>query len=81
MSSEIHKYKDTILEKNRNLFYAEIINFPKDKSENDYENLKINNHDFWKINDGSNSDQLKAVTSICFMFGALTVMGLYSSFI
>ncbi len=81
MSSEIHKYKDTVLEKNKSLFYAEIINFPKDKSKNNYKNIKINDHNFWKINDSSNRDQLKAVTSICFMFGALIVMGLYSSFI
>ena len=36
---------------------------------------------FWKINDISNNDQLKAVVGICFMFGALIVMGLYSNFL
>jgi len=36
---------------------------------------------FWKINDTSNNDQLRAVVGICFMFGALIVMGLYSNFL
>ena len=81
MSSEIHKYKDTVLDKNKSLFYAEILNFPKNKTETNYENLRTRDYNFWKINDVSNKDQMKAVTSICFMFGALIVMGLYSSFI
>ena len=81
MSSEIHKYENTALEKNKSLFYAEIINFPKNKDENNYNNIKTNDNIFWKINDSSNSDQLKAVTSICFMFGALILMGLFSIFI
>ena len=33
----------------------------------------------WKIGDRSNIDQLKAVTGICFMLGALILMGLYSN--
>ena len=36
---------------------------------------------FWEIGDKSNNDQLKAVTGICFMLGALIVMGLYSNLI
>ena len=36
---------------------------------------------FWEINDDSNEDQLKAVAGICFMFGALIIMGLYSNLI
>ena len=30
MSSEVHKYIEEALEKNQNLFDAEVINFPKD---------------------------------------------------
>ena len=33
----------------------------------------------YKITDKSNDDQLKAVTGICLMLGALIVMGLYSN--
>ena len=33
----------------------------------------------WKINDKSNQDQLRAIIGICFMIGALTLMGLYSN--
>jgi hypothetical protein len=36
---------------------------------------------FWKINDTSNNDQLSAVVGVCFMFGALILMGLYSNFL
>ena len=32
-------------------------------------------------NTTSNNDQLSAVVGICFMFGALILMGLYSSFL
>ena len=34
MSSEIHKYNETVLEKNQNLFYGEVINFPNEKKNN-----------------------------------------------
>ena len=74
MSSEVHKYIEDRLEKNANLFNAEVINFP-----NDVKISKVKTDGFWKISDTSNNDQLKAVVGICFMFGALIVMGLYSN--
>jgi len=45
------------------------------------DNLKTGTHDFWQINDQSNNDQLKAVIGICFTFGSLILIGLYSNFI
>tara|TARA_B100001093_G_scaffold424622_1_gene417862 strand:- start:63 stop:308 length:246 start_codon:yes stop_codon:yes gene_type:complete len=79
MSSEVHKYKEKVLEKNQNLFYGEVINFPNEKKASDLKHLKINTNNFWEINDKSNNDQLKAVIGICFMFGSLVLMGLYSN--
>ena len=79
MSSEVHKYIEDRLEKNKNLFNAEVINFPNDNKVSDSETSDIGIDNFWKINDKSNDDQLKAVVGICFMIGALIVMGLYSS--
>ena len=76
MSSEVHKYIEDRLEKNANLFNAEVINFP-----NDVKISKVKIDSFWKISDISNNDQLKAVVGICFMFGVLILMGLYSSFL
>jgi len=81
MSSEIHKYIETSLEKKQNLFNASVINFPSDKKLNKTDILNINTHDFWNIDDESNKDQLKAVTGICFMLGVLTIIGLYSNLI
>ena len=81
MSSEIRKYIGDALEKNKNLFNAEVINFPNDKKISNNKNFNIKNEYFWKISDKSNSDQLKAVVGVCFMFGALIVMGLYSNFL
>jgi len=78
MSTEVHKYIEKALEKNQNLFNAEIITFPNDKNLNSSENLEINTLNYWKISDKSNDDQLRAVIGICFMLGALTLMGLYS---
>ena len=81
MSSEIHNYLETGLDKQEALFNAEVINFPKEKNLTNVELKKLENQNIWKINDGSNDDQLKAVAGICFMFGALIIMGLYSSLI
>ena len=77
MSAEIHRYIEKAIDKNKNLFNSEIVNFPNKKTSN----LKVHTCDFWKINDKSNYDQLKAVTGICFMIGSLIVMGLYSSLV
>ena len=81
MSSEIHKYIETSIEKKTSLLNAEVIKFPNDKKENDIKNLEDNSNDFWKIDDKSNDDQFKAVIGICFMFGTLLVIGLYSNLI
>ena len=79
MSSEVHKYIEEALNKNKNLFNARVINFPSDKSIDESEDIKTKNNNFWKISDKSNDDQLKAVVGICFMIGILLVMGLYSN--
>ena len=81
MSSEVHKYIEDRLEKNANLFNAEVVNFPNDSKVNDVKISEVKIDKFWKINDTSNNDQLRAVIGICFMFGALIVMGLYSNFL
>ena len=81
MSSEIHKYIETSLEKKQNLFNASVINFPNDKKLNKDHNFNINTGSFWNISDETNKDQLKAVTGVCFMLGVLTIIGLYSNFI
>ena len=81
MSSEVRKYPKENLDNSESLFNAEVINFPKDNKINDYKDLKTKNHNFWKISDEDNVDQLKAVVGVCFMFGALILMGLYSNFL
>jgi len=81
MSSEVHKYIETAIEKRQNLFNADVINFPNDKKINTTQIIKEKKSNYWKISDESNYDQFKAVTGICFMFAALIIMGLYSSFI
>ena len=81
MSSEVHKYIEDRLEKNANLFDAEVINFPNNVRVNDVKISKVKTDGFWKISDISNNDQLRAVVGICFMFGALILMGLYSNFL
>ena len=80
MSSEVHKYIEDRLEKNENLFNAEVINFPKDQKLDDTKNLEVQTYSFWKISDKSNDDQLKAVIGVCFMLITLVIMGLYSNF-
>ena len=79
MSSELHKHIEERLIKNKNLFNAKVLNFPKDKNLNISTKLKIDDN-FWNINDKSNEDQLRAVIGVCFMFGALILMGLYANF-
>jgi len=79
MSTEVHKYIEEALEKNQNLFDAEVINFPKEKKIQKIKVFKKDVNSFWKINDEANDDQLKAVIGLCFMFGALIVIGLYSN--
>ena len=81
MSSEVHKYIEERLEKNRNLFNAEVINFPEDQNVNDIKNLGIKPNKFWEISDKSNDDQLKAIIGICFMLTSLVIIGLFSNFL
>ena len=78
MSSELHKYIETAIDKKENLLNAKVINFPHDEVVNDRKDLTKNNYDYWKISDKTNDDQLKAVLGICFMFVTLTLLGLYS---
>ena len=80
MSSEVHKYIEDRLEKNENLFKAEVINFPIDQKLDDTKNSEVQTYSFWKISDKSNDDQLKAVIGVCFMLITLVIMGLYSNF-
>ncbi len=79
MSSELHEYIETAIDKKENLLNAKIINFPNEKNFNDSVSLELNKHNHWNIKDESNIDQLKAVTGICFMIGILTILGLYSN--
>jgi hypothetical protein len=78
MSSEVHKYIEDRLEKNANLFNAEVINFPNDEKVNDIKSSEVKIDNFWTISDKSNADQLQAVIGICFMLGSLVLIGLYS---
>ena len=81
MSSELQKYIETSIEKKENLLKAEVISFPNEKKFVDLKDLKLPSQKYWKLNDKSNDDQFKAVIGICFMFGTLFLMGLYSSLI
>ena len=79
MSSELHKYIETAIEKKENLLNAEVINFPTEKKDDEIKNLKTNTNGIWKISDKTNEDQLRAVTGICFIIVTLFLMGLYSN--
>tara|TARA_B100000900_G_scaffold4323_1_gene3668 strand:+ start:1087 stop:1353 length:267 start_codon:yes stop_codon:yes gene_type:complete len=86
MSQEVYKYIETALEKKKTLFQAEVINLNQAEvinlnqvKKNATKEFKFQDLRFWKLNDKSNSDQLRAVTGICFMFISLVVMGLYSN--
>ena len=79
MSSEIRKYAESTIDKKKNLFNARVISFPNDKNLDNSKDLNLDTLDYWRIKDKSNEDQLRAITGICFMFGALILMGLYSN--
>tara|TARA_B100000131_G_C17778182_1_gene476146 strand:- start:52 stop:297 length:246 start_codon:yes stop_codon:yes gene_type:complete len=81
MSSEVHKYIETALEKKKNLFKVEVLNFPKEKRIKVSNEFQFQDINIWKIKDKSNSDQLRAVTGICFMLVSLIVIGIYSNFV
>ena len=76
MSSELHKYIEDAVKKKASLFDAEVLEFPKDKEIKVSKNFELNRNNYWKIDDSSNDDQLKAITGICLMFGFLLVMGI-----
>ena len=78
MSSEIHKYIENAIDKKKNLFDAEVLDFPVNKKEL-IKNFELDKKNYWKINDSSNNDQLKAVTGICLVFGFLLTMGLLAN--
>ena len=81
MSLKVHKYIETALEKKKNLFNAEVFDFPKEKKIKVSNEFQFQNINIWKIKDKSNSDQLRAVTGICFMLVSLIVIGIYSNFV
>ena len=78
MSSEIHKYIETAIDKKTNLFDAEVLDFPVNKKEL-IKKIELNKKNYWKINDSSNNDQLKAVKGICLVFGFLLTIGLLAN--
>ena len=79
MSSELHKYIGNAIEKKEKLLNAEVLNFPKDKKNKVSNNIKLDKEGYWKINDNSNSDQLKAITGICLLFGFLLILGIIAN--
>ena len=81
MSSEVHKYIEKSLEKNQNLFHAEVIDFPKDKKIDNKKDFKTKIEGVWTISDESNDDQRKAVLGFCFIVGVLIITGLYSNLV
>ena len=78
MSSELHKYIEKAIDKKENLLKAKILKFPNEKNQNYVTSLKESRTYHWKISDESNTDQLKAITGICFTIGILALVGLYS---
>ena len=79
MNLEVHKHIEERLVKSKTLLNAKVLDFPKNKNLDRSSNSKIINDNLWNINDKSNDDQLKAVVGVCFIFGALVLMGLYSN--
>ncbi len=80
MSSELHKYIENAIDKKRNLFNAEVLDFPNYKKKNSSKKIELNNKNYWNINDNSNNDQQKAVTGICLMFGFFACNRTYCKF-
>ena len=80
MSSELHKHIENAIDKKKNLFNAEVLDFPKDKKQNTSKKFESNKNSYWNIKDNSNSDQQKAITGICLIFGFLLVIGFIANF-
>ena len=53
MSSELHKYIETALEKNENLINAEVINLAEKKKTNNKINQEIKKFETWKLYDNA----------------------------
>ena len=81
MSSELKKILDHPIEKDRNLINARVLSFPNELKTSKHEKIISTTDSFWKINDKSNEDQLRAVVGVCYMVGALILIGLYSNLI
>tara|TARA_B100000989_G_scaffold293289_1_gene270445 strand:+ start:1564 stop:1809 length:246 start_codon:yes stop_codon:yes gene_type:complete len=79
MSLEQKKILQNYIENKKYLVSAEVISLEKNKNFNKSKDLSLNAIDHWNISHETNEDQYKAITGICFMFGALLVMGLYSN--
>ncbi len=81
MSSEIQKYNNAEELDKKKIFNADVIDFPKDKKTNYFNNFEIESDYNWKLYDEHNGDddQLGAVVAICFMFITLFLIGLVSS--
>ena len=79
MSSELHKYIETSIDKREKILNAEVLNFPNEKKKIKSQSFKLNTKDYWNIKDSSNNDQLKAITGICFTFASLLVLGLIAN--
>ena len=77
MSSKVHKYIENALDSKKDLFKADVIDFPNNKKEENFDNWQLN----YKSNILDDADQLKAVTGICFIFSILIILGLYSYFL
>ena len=53
MSSELHKYIETAIDKKQKMLNAEVFNFPSEKKSNPTKNFAIDTYKFWEINDGA----------------------------
>ena len=81
MSSELKKILEHPTEKDKNLINARVLSFPNEKKTSRHEKIISTTDSFWKINDKSNEDQLRAVVGVCYMVGSLILIGLYSNLI
>ena len=81
MSSELQKTLDHPIEKDKNLINARVLSFPNEQTTNKHEKIITITGSFWKITDKSNEDQFRAVVGVCYMVGALILIGLYSNLI
>tara|TARA_Y100001958_G_C20668736_1_gene188982 strand:+ start:244 stop:489 length:246 start_codon:yes stop_codon:yes gene_type:complete len=81
MSSELKKILEHPTEKDKNLINARVLSFPNEQTTYKHKKIITTTNSFWKINDKSNEDQFRAVVGVCYMVGALILIGLYSNLI